>query len=260
MTLDLSLADPPTGTLPRRLSDDFLWAGGCAEVAYKGALVHGQFGVFVVKTATSSYMIDTGFPMLGDDMEAQLDAFLGDAPLDYIIPTHPEIPHAGLLSRWMEKYPDALVIGETRDLHLYYPEQMAAGRFRQFSAGEALDLGDRLLTFVPAIWRDLPNTLWVHDDALETLFVADAFGFLHPHGVGDCDRIASEQVTPDLEMAQFFNNGALFWTRFGDVEATFPDIDALLERLRPRFIAPAHGAVCDTVDDLMPFFKQSIST
>lgn len=260
MTLDLTQAEPGHGRLPRKLSEDMLWGGGCLDVQFKGKTVHGHFGVFVVKTPHGVYMVDTGYPVMGDEMEKQLDDFLGDTPVDYILPTHPEIPHAGLLARWLEKYPDALVVGETRDLYLYYPEAAEAGRFHRVPAGEAFELGDRRLTFLPAIWRDLPNSTWIYDDALDVLYVADAFGFLHPHEDGDCDRLASEQETPDLEMAQFFNNGALFWTRFGDVEGTFPDIDELLSRYRPSIIAPAHGAVCDTVDDLIPFFKQSISS
>lgn len=259
MSLDLTQADPVRGQLPRRLSEDVLWAGGCLDVPYKDELVHGHFGVFVVKTANGVYMVDTGYPVMGDEMEAQLDEFLGAIPVDYIFPTHPEIPHAGLLGKWLKKYPEALVVGDTRDFHLYYPDEMDRGRFRHFAAGEALDLGDRLLTFVPAVWRDLPSSMWMHDSALEMLFVADAFAFLHPHNAGDCDRLASEQARPDLEMTQFFNNAALFWTRFGDAQATFPDIDELLTRLRPKVIAPAHGAVCDTVEQLVPFFKQSVA-
>ena len=248
-----------TGMLPRRLSDDFLWGGACLEIPFKGEFVHGHFGVFVVKTAAGAYLVDTGHPVMAPVLEKQLDDFLGDEPISYIFPTHQEIPHAGLLGHWLDRYPDALVIGDTRDFHLYYPEEMAAGRFRHFAAGEALDLGDRILTFVPAVWRDLPSTLWMHDSAIRTLFVADAFAFLHAHGAGTCDRLASEQDGPDLELAQFLNNAAMFWTRFGDVPATFPDVDELLRRLSPELIAPAHGAVCDTVADLLPFFKASLS-
>jgi flavorubredoxin len=248
----------PSGSLPRLLSPDFLWCGACPEVSYRGETVHGQWGVYVVRTPSGTYLVDTGHPITGDEVSEQLDAFLGDEPVRFIFPTHPEIPHAGLLSRWLRKYPDAIVIGDARDYQLYYPDEVAQGRFWHFAAGEALQLADRRLTFVPAIWRDLPTTLWLHDDFLETLFVADAFAFLHPHNAGECDKLTSERDSPSLVMAQFFNNAALFWTRVADVAATFPDIDELLRRLSPRLIAPAHGAVCDSVDELVPFFKQSM--
>ncbi|MEU6646164.1 MBL fold metallo-hydrolase [Saccharomonospora sp. NPDC046836] len=260
MSIDVTEVATASGALPRRLSDDVLWGGGCLPVPYKSKLLHGHFGVYVVKFDGGAYLVDTGYPVMAEEMERQLDEFLGDTPVDYIFPTHPEIPHAGLLGRWLEKYPNAVVIGDTRDFHLYYPEQMASGSFRHFAAGEALDLGDRVLTFVPAVWRDLPSSMWMHDSATGILFVSDAFAFLHPHEDGECDRLASEQETPDLETAQFFNNAALFWTRFGDVEGTFPDIDELLTRLKPTMIAPAHGAVCDNVEELVPFFKRSMTS
>lgn len=249
---------PITGSLPRRLSQDFMWAGSCLDVAYAGRRMHSHFGVYLVRTAAGVYMIDTGHPTAADVVAAELDSFLAPGEqVRWIIPTHAEVPHAGLLGRWLAKFPQSVVIGDVRDYKLFYPEEWTAGRFVSARPGDALDLGDRQLLFVPAVWHDLPNSLWMFDSLHRALFVADGFAFLHPHGLGECDLLSAEQAEPDLEMAKWFNSAALFWTRFGDVPGTFADMDELLERLDPQVLAPAHGAVINR-PDMVAFFKRSM--
>lgn len=249
-----------SGTLPRVINEDFLWAGDCLEFVYRGQVVHGHFGVFVVRTAAGAYMVDTGHPTMWATLERQIEEYLCGDSIQFIFPTHAEVPHAGLLGRWLAKYPGSTVVGDARDYHLYFPKEAAEGRFQDLRAGDVLNLGDRQLAFLPAIWRDLPTSLWAHDTKIRVLYVADAFGFLHPHSAGQCDLMTSEQAIPSLEMAQFFNKAALFWTQYADVAASYGDIDELILQTQPQYIAPAHGALVDNVGELVDFFKDSMRT
>ena len=40
-----------------------------------------------------------------------------------------------------------------------------------------LDLGDREIVFLDAIWKDLSGTMWAYDTKLKLFFGADFFGF-----------------------------------------------------------------------------------
>ncbi len=242
--------------LPRLLTPDVLWTGGCIELTVRGEHVHSHFSNYVVRGSRTSVLVDTGHPMHADQIEQAFDGFLGDAAPDYIFTTHLEYPHCGLLPKWLQKYPSAVVIGDVRDYELYYPEH--AGRFVQKNPGDFVDLGDRRFVVVPAIWCDLKETLWGFDTKDRILFVADGFSATHHHIPGHCGLTASEQPIPDREMMRTINELALQWTRYTDASVTFDELDELLGLLQPRIIAPAHGAVIDQPAVMLPRIKDGM--
>lgn len=246
-------ASKPTGNLPRVVSPNLLWLGGCLPVEYRGQTVFGHFSIYLVMGSEKTMLVDTGHPGHWPEVSKALRAALGDRKLDYIFPTHAELPHAGLLPKLMEVYPDALCVGDMRDWHLYYPELV--DRMRHANVGDYVSLGDRNVCFVPAVWRDIPNTLWAFEDTDRVLFVSDSFAYLHYHHPGESDYFTSEMPLPEVGMIQFFNERALQWTRFTDVQTTFGDADFLMETLKPRIIAPAHGGIIDNPEIITPHMK-----
>lgn len=243
--------------LPRLLTPDVLWTGGCVELDIRGERVHSHFSNFVVRGSKRSILVDTGHPMHADQIERAYDAFLDDTQPEYIFTTHLEYPHCGLLPKWLQKYPAAQVIGDVRDYELYYPEH--AGRFIQKEPGDFVDLGDRKFAIVPAIWCDLKETLWGFDTKDRILFVADGFSATHHHVPGHCGLTAGEQPIPEPAMMRIINELALQWTRYVDASITFDQLDELLALLEPRIIAPAHGAIIDHPDVMLPCIKQAMS-
>ncbi len=248
--------DQPTGHFPRRLSETLLWTGGCLNIAYHDQEVHSHVCAYLVVGSRQTILIDTGnaqdWPRIRDDVTR----FLEGRPLDYVFPTHGELPHCGLLTAWLDLYPKALAVGALRDFPLYYPHH--AHRMRMVSAGEAIDLGDRRLVFLPPVWRDLPDTLWAFDTKERVLFVSDAFAYLHYHEDGHCDHLTSEQPLPEIDMIRYFNERAMYWTRHVDASASFADIDEMLRRLRPNLIATAHGGVIDATEAMLPLVKRGM--
>lgn len=245
-----------TGKLPRIISDNLLWTGGCIEINYSGETVHGHFSIFLIKGSEKTLLVDTGHPANWADVEPDIDAFLDGRPLDYIFVTHIEFPHAGLLPQWLQKFPDLVVYGDVRDFHLYYPQY--ADRLRNVTVGDRIDLGDREILMVPAIWRDMPSSLWCYDTKDKVLFVSDAFSYLHYHKEGQCDLKTSEHPVPDVKMIQFFNERALQWTKYTDARITYNDIDELLRQLDPAIIAGAHSGIIDTKEEMIPVVKEGM--
>jgi len=247
--------DKPTGELPRIVTPNLLWTGGCLSIGYQGELAHGHFSTYVVRGSEKTMLVDTGHASHWKAAEKHVEDFLGDRPLDYIFPTHAEFPHGGLAAHWMKKYPNAICVGDVPEYPLYWPD--LAQRIRQIKVGDEIDLGDRKMVFVPAIWRDL-TTLWAYETTGRVLFVSDGFAYLHYHKAGHCDFMTSEHAPPDVGLIQFFNERALRWTRYTDTRTTFADIDALLRRLNPLMIAAAHGGVIDTAEAMVPLLKDGM--
>jgi len=250
------VASGASGNLPRVVSASLLWTGGCLEAEYQGQKVHGHFGIYLIKGSEKTLLIDTGLPLHWPKLEKDVERFLDGRPLDYVFATHCELPHAGLISQWLRKYPGCVALGDMGDYRLYYPHLI--DRMRTVGVGDSVDLGDRQIMFIPAIWRDLRNTLWAYETTDRIMFVSDAFAFLHYHKAGECDRMTSEQAPPDVNMIQFFNERALYWTNFSDPRTSFDEIEQLMMLLRPRMIAPAHGGITDLPEEMLPLFKRGM--
>lgn len=171
------------GGLPRLVLPDLAWLGGCSNSAgWPGReqarpVIHEPCVAYLV-LGQKTLMLDTGHFGLWYSIEGQLDAMLQGRPLDYVFVSHQEIPHTGNLGRLLAKYPQCKAVGDVRDYHLFHPE-VAADRLLMMRHGERLDLGDREIVFLDAIWKDLSGTMWAYDTRRKLLFSADLFGYLH---------------------------------------------------------------------------------
>lgn len=242
--------------LPRLVTDDVLWVGGCLDLTFKGEIVHSHFNAYVIRGRDKSLMIDSGHPIHRPAIEAALDEFLGGRPLDYILPTHPELPHCGLLPVWMEKYPGLTAVGDITDYYLYYPE--LRHRFIDLKIGDTIDLGGRRIMVLPAVWGDLANTCWAYDTKDEVLFVSDAYALIHGHKPGECGLMAGEQPVPDPEHLQMLSRLTLAWMQYHDVRETYAELDRMMDIVKPKFIAPAHGAVVDEPASMTRLMKAAL--
>lgn len=238
----------------REVAKGVHWLGDCVRLTYRGDQIHSHMSCFLIVGDNHSLLIDTGHPSHWPNVERGLDAILGDRPLDLVLPTHSEMPHAGNLPRLLTKYPTARVVGDVRDYHLFYPA--LADRLDPTPSGEELDLGATGVVVLPALWRDLPSTVWAYETRSRVLFVADGFCYVHYHQTGHCTLTSSElPQPPDIEQTMFVNERGLIWTRFGDVSTTFAAVDQLLDTYPPALIAPAHGGVIDNPAVLIPILK-----
>lgn len=246
---------------PRCVAPGVFWLGGCLSAYSAGGEVHYHVSSYLVVGSRASILVDTGDPAHRELVLAQLDAALAGRTLDYVFPTHPEIPHAGNLPAILERYPSARVVGDVRDYWLHYPEFV--GRFDARRPGDRIDLGGREFRFVPAYIRDLENTLWGHDGGAGMLFVSDGFSFIHDvpapdgedepvHRPGQCRLTSGEMPEPpSVEQAAYGTGKALYWTKFVDVSSAFRAIERTLDELPTAFIGPAHGNVIDDVGGML---------
>lgn len=254
-------------TLPRAVAPGITWLGGCHKTAVYGEEMHVHHSNYLVQ-GEKTVLIDTGFPSTWPAVRDHLATLLNGRPLDYVFPTHSEIPHSGNLNKLLASYPETTVVGDMRDFHLYFPQHRE--RMRSLRPGDELDLGGgRRLVFLEAIFRDLPNTLWAYEPVAQMMFVADGFAYSHhPSREGDggefyhrpdeCALTSAELPPVQVEQMSFIVRAALNWSRYVDVRPLFSRIADLIETEYPsRILGPAHGNVIVDLESLMPVVRRA---
>jgi flavorubredoxin len=253
---------------PREIRPGVWWIPACLSVSLSGQPVHIHSSPYLILAPEGALLWDTGESEIWPELEPSLDELLGSRPLDYVVPSHSELPHSGNLHRVLAKYPDARAIGDVRDYHLYFPHM--SDRFDQLIPGSRVPLGGGYVHEVlPAIIKDLPHSQWGYEHHSRVLFTADAFSYSHRAPVGEEDRpvhspaecslFASElEVVPGPDQIIWITRAALYWARFLPMDTYLDTFEQLLETHPTDIIAPAHGAVIDDMS-LIPVIWKALN-
>ena len=165
-----------------KISNDILYVG---VNDHEIDLFEGQY-VVPNGMAYNSYLIvdekvavmdsvDRGFTAEWlDNIDKALD---GKAP-DYLIVQHMEPDHSGSVVAFMDKYPNANIVSNSKSFVMmkqffgteFSERRMAVGE------GDTLTLGAHTLTFVTAPMVHWPEVIVTYDNKDKVLFSADAFG------------------------------------------------------------------------------------
>lgn len=259
------LVETMSSDLPRVVADGVTWMSSCLPFNIDGRVIHGHNSTFLVQGATASMLVDTGNPSSWPIISAKLDELLGEGTLDYVFPTHPELPHTGNLPRLVQKYPNVQIVGDVRDYHLFYPQ--IEPNLHARVPGDRIDLGGGYdFVVVEALIRDLPNTQWGFVPRAGVLFTADGFCYMHRpelddedpvHLPGECGLVTTELAGPvTVENAAFFTGSALYWARFAnDADRVYDRVLRLVEELGVTTVAPTHGNVITNILDVEPIIR-----
>lgn len=249
--------------LPREIAPGIYWLSDCFVTPHPsipGGFIHSYSSVYLVAGSDASLLVDTGHPKDYAAICEQLDRChaKGAPPVEYIVPTHSEVPHAANLASLLDRYPGSMVYGDIRDYHLIFPESV--DRLVPMEIGDEIDLGTTTFVFVEAVVKDLVTSMWGYSTAQRCLFPGDGFAYNHHHHQGECGQTAEE--CPDLPVEEFtalFSEFALYWTRFTDMEDVLARLDAVLQVEYPvDLIAPAHGSPVLHPDVTFPRVKEGL--
>lgn len=244
----------------REIAPGIWWIPECLEVNLSGVPTHLHTSPYLILGSEKTLLWDTATPTGWSGIEQALSRLLAGRRLDYIVPSHTELPHMGNLHRLLAKYPEATVVGDMRDYPFFFPA--FADRMVDYPLGAEIDLGSHRFVFVEAVIKDMPSTQWGYETSQQTLFVADAFAYSHQapiddderptHSPGECTCLASELGgAPGPEQVVWITRAALYWTRFVKLELFRDSLLKLLRDRPTRIVAPAHGAVIDDPDSIL---------
>jgi flavorubredoxin len=248
-----------TPTRPPKIFREYapgcFWFGGCLVIDSVTPALHSHMNAYLIVGSERSVLIDTGHPKDWADTRESLQAALGDRPLDFLLPTHQEYPHAGNLEDLLNFYPYSQVIGNTNDYHAYVPG--VKNRVLNTPIGTILDLGGRELVILPAPIRDLATTNWAYDTGSQSLFVSDGFSYSHQHEAHECALMSTElDWEPSAEDIVYVNQRALHWTKFVESDPLFDEVESMVEKHPTRFICPAHGNVISNPEAIIDSMRE----
>jgi Metallo-beta-lactamase superfamily len=251
--------------LPYELKPGVWWLGICTRGIYNGVSAHGENHQYLIVGTEKTLLVDTGFPRMWPELEAQLEMVLNGRTLDYIFPSHQELPHSAALVPLAAKYPKAAIVGDVRDYHLFYPG--LADRLTQMPGGTVLDLGGGYrFELLDPVMKDLATTLWGYEQSQRALFVVDAFQVPHPdpdlagsedplHKPGHCNMFFEELPDIDVELAAQIFRLVFFEARHVDPAVTFGRFEKLLQTHPADVIASTHGFPIRDPNKALPFFR-----
>jgi flavorubredoxin len=238
----------------------------CIEIVQPDETLHGHVSsAFLIVGGDESLLVDAGSAPFAENVASAVRELAGPRGLQWIFPTHLEHPHAGGLRILAASFPEARIVADARDYHLYFPELM--DRVRDARAGDEIDLGGGYeFTFLTAMFKDIVSTLWGYESSQRVMFVADGFGYLHRqapdeldalvHAPAECTAFLSELPRkPSVQDAAVLNRAAMWWTHHRPIEPFFASFEETLRRYPADLIAPAHGGVIDEIEEFIPIMK-----
>ena len=110
-----------------------------------------------------------------EEWSRNLEEALEGRNVDYIVVQHMEPDHSGSLAYALEKYPEAVVVGNAKTF-VYFNQFFdidISNRKLEVKEGDTLSLGNHLLTFVMAPMVHWPEVMVTYESTEKVLFSAD---------------------------------------------------------------------------------------
>ena len=247
-----------TQGLPREIAPDTWWFGWCLVVRDGEKFLHNGNNAFLFMGSKATALVDTVMPMGWPELKRDLARVLNGRPLDYIVPTHPESPHMGNLEPLLAEYPNARIVGDMRNYHLFLPHLMK--HCDHAVAGDTIDLGGRRLELKKAIIHDLPNTLWVYEPDIQFMCVGDAYPYTHDHEHGQCGMTSEELPSPIRpEDTSVVISRALNWARYVEATHLMDELREFLDKHPMKMVGPSHGGVITNVQDITDIMEKGLA-
>ncbi len=143
------------------------------EFALQNGTTYNSFLVRGDKTA----LIDTSHAKFHDLYFKTLTGLIDPKEIDYLIISHTEPDHSGLVKDLLAMNPDIIVVGAKVALQFLDDFVHCNYQRKMVKSGEKLDLGQgHVLEFISAPNLHWPDTIFTYDPLTQHLFTCDAFG------------------------------------------------------------------------------------
>lgn len=123
-------------------------------------------------------VMDTADIRVQQQWFSNLEKELGKRTPDYLIISHMEPDHSALIGKFMDKYPDAKIVGNAKTFQMIAQFFFAVPEDKKIlvAEGEELSLGEHTLVFHMAPMVHWPEVMVTYEKKEKILFSADGFG------------------------------------------------------------------------------------
>ena len=140
-------------------------------------LEHGtSYNSYLVKGSEKTAIIDTMYPpKTGEYLKRLAENQIGK--VDYIIANHGEQDHSGSIPALLEKYPNAIVLTNSKCAeNIKNMLHVPAEKIREIADGEEVSLGDKTLKFIFAPGVHWPDTMFTYIKEDNVICTCDFLG------------------------------------------------------------------------------------
>lgn len=201
----------------------------------ENGVTYNSYVILDEKTA----LIDTVDASVTAQFLENLDAVLGDRPLDYLVINHMEPDHCANIGEILRRWPDAQIVGNPKTFPLikqFYNLELD-DKMVPVNEGDRLSLGKHNLQFIMAPMVHWPEVMFTYETSRDILFSADAFGTFGGYS-GNLRSDETDYENLYLEETRRYYTNIV--GKFG------PQVLAVLKKLEnatPKLICPLHGPV-----------------
>lgn len=196
-------------------------------------------------TTYNSYLIDDEKVAIIDCVKdgyfeeflGKIKGVIGERKVDYIVVQHTELDHSGSLAKFLEIYPEAVVVASNAAIK--YLKEITNQEFKSKPALEEISLGKNTLQFISAPNLHWPDTIFTYVKEEKILFTCDVFG---------CHYSPVNCIT-DACSGDYFNEMKYYFEVIMGPFKKFVNkgLDKIKD-LELDIIAPSHGPV--HIDDI----------
>jgi flavorubredoxin len=206
-----------------------------------------SYNAYLVKGTEKTALIDTVDP----SKTAVLMAHLEDVEsIDYVISQHSEQDHSGSLPRVLEKYPDAIVVTNSKGKEFLSDLLGIEGeRVRTVAEGEKLSLGTKTLEFLSTPWVHWPETFCTFLKEDRILFSCDLFG----------SHLATTSVFVEDEWKAIEAAKRYYAEVMMPFRTTIRKHIEKFERYPIETVAPSHGPVYRSAENIIKAHRDWVS-
>lgn len=239
----------------REIADGILYAGVNDRVTDRfEALWPLPYGVsynsYIVKGSEKTALIDTVEIGTLPEYMSYIDELIGDSGVDYVVINHMEPDHSGSIPFILEKYSEAMLVGNKQTLGMvkgFY--HVADNRLMEIADGTTLPLGGKTLKFYLTPMVHWPETMMTYVEEDKVLFSGDAFGTFGALNGGVVDTEMETGWYRD-EMYRYYSNIVGKYGKF--VERAI----AKLNGVDIKFICSTHGPVWhDHIEEVVSLYN-----
>lgn len=195
-------------------------------------------------------LVDTSHAKFRDLYLDALTKEIDPKTIDFIVISHTEPDHSGLVKDVLKIAPQAVVVGAKVAIKFLQDLVHDPFEFREVKSGDHLDLGNgHDLEFISAPNLHWPDTIFTYDPGSEILFTCDAFG-MHYCSAATYDEDL-QAITPDYR----FYYECLMGPNARSVLSAMKRVDKLDGEV--KIVANGHGPILKyNTKELMEWYRE----
>lgn len=226
----------------RKITEDLYWVGGNDHRLALFENIHpiprGVSYNSYVLLDKKAVLFDTVDWSICRQFIENIQAVLGDRPLDYMVLNHVEPDHAACIEEIILRYPNIKILCTKKaSMFMHQFGFPIDDKVTEVKEGDTMSFGKHKVAFVAAPMVHWPEAMVTYDTTNGVLFSADAFG-----SFGALDgKLFNDEVNFDRD---WIDDARRYYTNI--VGKYGPQVQSLLKKasaLDIKFICPLHGPV-----------------